>query len=85
MERFKDLDTSEHNRKLIQDFVMNCRREELAKSITTNYLNLLKRMIERLKDIDCHKDLDELEENDFDQLLMYLEDIRNIAPGEIRN
>ena len=34
---------------------MSCRREGLAKNTTTNYLNLLKRMIERLKDIDCQK------------------------------
>ena len=85
MERFEALDTTEHNQKLIKGFIMSCRREKLAKSTTTNYLNLLKRMIERLKDIDCHKDLDELDQDDFDQLLMYLEDMRNISPGEIRN
>ena len=85
IERFEALDTSEHNQKIVKGFIMSCRREEIAKSTRTNYINLLKRMVERLKDIDCHKDLDELDQDDFDQLLMYLEDIRHLSPGEIRN
>ncbi len=76
--------TSQHNKDLIKGFVMNCKRDELAKSTTTNYLNLLTRMTERLKEVDYNKNLDELEQNDFDNLLLHLE-VRGICAGEIRN
>lgn len=48
MERLEGTNNSELNIKLTTDFVLNCRRDKLAKSTITNYLNLLTRMTARL-------------------------------------
>ena len=85
MERLEGANTSEVNKKLIKDFIMNCRRDGLAKSTITNYLNLLTRMIARLQECDYFNNLDEMVQDDFDNLLFYLEDVRGISKGEVRN
>jgi len=85
MERLESADTSDVNKKLIKDFVMNCRRDGLAKSTITNYTNLLTRMTTRLQECGYSDDLHEMDQGDFDALVMYLEDVRGISKGEIRN
>ena len=85
MERLEGANTSEVNKKLIKDFIMNCRRDGLAKSTITNYLNLLTRMTARLQECDYFNNLDEMVQDDFDNLLFYLEDVRGISKGEVRN
>ncbi len=84
MARLEGAATSQKNKELINGFVMDCRRDELAKSTTTNYLNLLTRMTERLKETGYTKNLGELDQSDFDKLLLHLE-VRGISTGEIRN
>jgi len=83
--RLEKLTTSDTNKKLVTKFVRVCRRNELAKSTITNYVNLLKRMIQRLEDIGYTDDLDKLDQDTFDDLLFYLEDTRHLSKGEIRN
>jgi len=85
MERLKKADTSRHNKQLIERFIMACRRDNLAKSTITNYLNQLTRLTARLKEIGFSKDLDELDQTVFDKLLLYLEDVKHLSKGEIRN
>jgi len=85
MERLESANTSEVNKKLIKDFIMNCRRDGLAKSTITNYLNLLTRMTARLQECGYFNNLDEMVQADFDNLLFYLEDVRGISKGEVRN
>lgn len=85
MERLEASKISPHNKDLIKDFVRDCRKGGLAKSTTTNYLNLLTRMSTRLLEIGCSKELDSLDQADFDDLLLYLEDIVRLSRGEIRN
>lgn len=85
MARLETLDTSDQNKNLIKQFVRGCRRENLAKSTTTNYINLLKRMIQRLQDIGYMDDLDNLDQDSFDDMMFFLEDTRGISQGERRN
>ena len=85
MGRLEAATTSQHNKDKIKGFVMSCRLDGLAKSTITNYLNLLTRMTARLKETGCNKNLDELEQSDFNQLLLHLGDILGISTGEIRN
>lgn len=85
MERLESAPTSQINKDKIKGFVMNCRTEKLAKSTITNYLNLLTRMTARLKETGFNKNLDEMEQNDFDKLQLHLEDVKKICAGEIRN
>ncbi len=85
MARLESAPTSQINKDKIRGFVIYCRTEKLAKSTITNYLNLLTRMTERLEEIGFHKNLDELEQVDFDNLQLYLEDVKKICSGEIRN
>jgi len=65
--------------------VIYCRRDGLAKSTITTYLNLLTRMTSRLHDVGFNKNIDEIDQEVFDELLMYLEDVKGISRGEIRN
>jgi len=85
MERLEAIDFSQHDKELIRKFIGNCQKERLAKSTRTNYLNQLTRMTSRLHDNGFTKNLDELEEEDFDELLLYLEDIIGLSASEIRN
>lgn len=85
MQRLEHLDTSDRNKDLIKGFVISCRRDGLAKSTITGYANLLKQMVQRLYENGYTKDIDELEQFDFDSFLMYLEDVKSIKPGGIRN
>ncbi|SES90935.1 Site-specific recombinase XerD [Methanococcoides vulcani] len=83
--RLEKLTTSDKNKTLVEKFVRSCRRNELAKSTITNYINLLKRMIQRLEDIGYTDDLDKLDQETFDYLLFHLEDDCELSKGEIRN
>jgi len=74
IERLESAPTSQKNKDTIKSFVVNCRTEKLAKSTITNYLNLLTRMTSRLEENGFNKNLDELEQTDFDKLLLFLED-----------
>jgi len=85
IERLESAPTSQKNKDTIKSFVVNCRTEKLAKSTITNYLNLLTRMTSRLEENGFNKNLDELEQTDFDKLLLFLEDVKKLSPGEIRN
>ncbi|WP_048180213.1 hypothetical protein [Methanosarcina siciliae] len=59
---------------MIENFVAACRREGIAKSTIIGYVEHAKRMIERLSEIGITKTLDKVDFNDFDKLLLYLED-----------
>ncbi|MCZ7402552.1 MAG: hypothetical protein O8C61_10055 [Candidatus Methanoperedens sp.] len=83
MARLEGAATSQKNKELIKGFVMECRRDELAKSTTTNYLNLLTHITESLKETAYTKNLDELDQPAFDELLLHLE-VRRISTGENR-
>ncbi len=85
MKALEALDTTDHNKKLVKDFVMSCKREGLAKSTITNYLNLLKRMIERLPESGFTGEIDQLEQTSFDMFVMHLEDVCKLSAGEVRN
>ncbi|MCE8429047.1 MAG: hypothetical protein J5U19_11735 [Candidatus Methanoperedens sp.] len=79
MARLEAETTSQHNKDKIKGVVISCRLDGLAKSTITNYLNLLTRMTARLKETGCIKNLDELEQSDFNQLLLHLGDILGIS------
>ncbi|WP_298685089.1 tyrosine-type recombinase/integrase [uncultured Methanomethylovorans sp.] len=85
MTALEALATTDHNKTLVKAFVMSCKREGLAKSTITNYVNLLKRMIERLQETGFCGDLDQLEQTSFDVFIMHLEDVVKLSPGEVRN
>jgi integrase len=85
MGRLKKLDTSEHNKQLVENLALHCRKEGLARSTTTNYVNQLTRLIKYLAEAGDTGSLDELQQNDFDKLVQYLEDVKQLSRGEIRN
>ncbi len=82
MERLQRLDILGKN--VVSDFITYCRVSGLAKSTVTNHLNHLTRMSQRLKEIGITRSLIDLQESDFQSLLLHLED-RGICKGEIRN
>ncbi|WP_319506337.1 tyrosine-type recombinase/integrase [uncultured Methanolobus sp.] len=84
-ERLEKTDTSQRNKDLINKFIIHCRRESLKKSTITTHVNYLRWMIERLAKNGYTKDLDELELDDFDNFLIYMEDVEGSSPGTIRN
>ncbi|TQD28263.1 tyrosine-type recombinase/integrase [Methanolobus vulcani] len=84
-ERIENAGISQRNKDLINRFIVHCRREGLKKSTITTYVNFLRWMIEKLEKIGYTKDIDELEQDDFDEFLIYLEDEEEASPGTIRN
>jgi len=85
MERLEKTDTSQHNKDIINKFVIHCRRDRLAKSTITTYVNYLRWMILNFKKAGYTKNLDELEQDDFDMFLIYMEDVEEASPGTLRN
>ncbi|WP_440948468.1 tyrosine-type recombinase/integrase [Methanosarcina sp. T3] len=74
LRKLRELETDPYNKELIENFVAACRREGIAKSTIIGYVEHAKRMIERLSEIGITKTLDKVDSNDFDKLLLYLED-----------
>lgn len=85
MRGLEELDTIPENKQIVKRFIMNCRQEGLAKSTLTHYTNQLKRMIQHLSDIGYVGSIDQLDQDKFNELLMYLEDEMNLSPAELRN
>lgn len=85
MKLLEELDTIPENKQIVKRFIMNCRQEGLAKSTLTHYTNQLKRMIHNLSDIGYVDTIDKLEQDQFNELLMHLEDELNLSPAELRN
>jgi len=69
----------------MEQFVISCRHEGLAKSTITGYINYGTRMIQQFQAINLHKDLDQITQIDFDKLLLYLEDEKELAKSTLRN
>ncbi len=84
-ERIEKMETSQHNKNLIDKFTVNCRKEGLTKSTITTHINYLKWTIEHLNKMGFTKDIDQLEQDDFDHFLIYLEDEVSASKGTIRN
>lgn len=85
MERLRKAEIGERNRELMEQFVISCRHEGLAKSTITSYINYGTRMIQQFQAINLHKDLDQITQTDFDKLLLYLEDEKELAKSTLRN
>lgn len=85
MKGLEELDTIPENKQIVKRFIMNCRQEGLAKSTLTHYTNQLKRMIQHLSDIGYVRAINQLDQDRFNELLMYLEDEMNLSPAELRN
>ncbi|MCD4821730.1 MAG: tyrosine-type recombinase/integrase [Methanococcoides sp.] len=85
MERLRKAEIGERNRELMEQFVISCRHEGLAKSTITGYINYGTRMIQQFQAINLHKDLDQITQIDFDKLLLYLEDEKELAKSTLRN
>lgn len=85
VENLNKADISQNNKENLKKFVTGCRHEGLKKSTITFHINYGKRMIEDLKRIGVEKDLHEIDQYDFDQLLIYLEDEKKLkkVPLEI--
>jgi len=81
--RIKDSNISDENKKLIKDFAISLRRENLKKNSIIIQVNTLKWMCEHLQKIGNYKQLFELSQEEFDSLLIYLEDDIQYKPGNI--
>jgi integrase len=84
MERLEKADLSDENKQIINKFVIGLRREELAKSTILGYLNYITRTAMQLRSYNIEKPLTEITQDDFDLLMMRLEDEHGMKPGTIR-
>jgi len=85
MGRLRKADIGQSNIDVLEKFVVSCRHEGLTKSTITGYVNYSTRMLSYLRDIGINKNIHELDQMDFEKLVMYLEDEKNLSPGGIRN
>lgn len=85
MGRLRKADIGQANIDLLEKFVIACRQEGLTKSTITGYVNYGTRMLTYMHEIEITKDINELDQVDFERLVMYLEDEKGLSPGGIRN
>jgi integrase len=85
MRRLRNANIGRYNIEILEKFVISCRHEELAKSTITGYINYSTRMLTYFQDIGIEKDITDIDQMDFENLVMYLEDVKELSPGGIRN
>ncbi len=85
MERLKESDISQENKDIIEKFIVKCQLEGLAKSTLVGYLNYITRMTQRLKEIGITKSLDTLTEDEFNLLLVTLQNEKGLKQSGLRN
>jgi len=85
MKRRKESEISQENKGLIENFIVKCQIEGLAKGTLVGYLNYLTRMTQRLQEIGINKPIDTLTEDDFNRLLVFLQNEKNLQPAGLRN
>lgn len=84
-ERLKRSGISQKNIDLIERFVLSCRREELSKQTILWYIDYSTWLAQRLQEIGFEDTIDKLTQDDFDRLLIYLEEEKRLSQGSLRN
>lgn len=79
--RLKESGLSPENIKIIERFLISLRREGLSKNSILWYTNYMTRCAQRFQDIGIEKPLTQIDQDDFDRLLIFLEDERNLTPS----
>jgi integrase len=82
--RLEKANISDTNKQMIKRFVMSLRRDGLKKATLLNYINFGTRMCQRFVELGIDKPLNEINQDDFDDFLMYMEDEKGIKPGGIK-
>jgi len=82
--RLEKAEISDENKQLIKRFLMSLRRDGLKKTTLLNYINFGTRMCQRLVELGIVKPLNAINQDDFDEFLVYMEDDRKIQPGGIK-
>ncbi len=85
MERLRSSNISQENKEILENFVTACRLEGLAKSTVIWYANYGTRMAQRLLDIGFTGTVDQIDQDIFYRLLLYLEDEREMSQSSLRN
>ncbi len=85
MKRLRASEISQENKRLIENFIVKCQIEGLAKGTLVGYLNYITRMTQRLQELGIDKPLDTLTEDDFNLLLVTLQNEKGIEQAGLRN
>jgi integrase len=84
-ERLRNSEISQENKKLLEYFIMKCQIEGLAMGTLVGYLNYITRMAQRFQELGINKKMDTITEDDFNFLLVSLQNDRGLQPASIRN
>jgi integrase len=85
MERLKNSKISKENKDLIENFIVKCQIEGLAKGTLVGYLNYITRMAQRLQELEINKPVNMLTEDDFNRLLVTLQNEKGLGQAGLRN
>lgn len=85
IERFNNTNIEPDDKEKIEAFFRSLRREGLARSTQTWYVNYITRMYQSLKKLGYNKPLDQFNDVDFENLLFFFEDTKKLSPGSIWN
>lgn len=85
MKRLRESEISPENKGLIENFIVKCQIEGLAKGTLVGYLNYITRMSQRLQELGITKSLDVLTEDDFNRLLFSLQNEKGLQQSGLRN
>jgi site-specific recombinase XerD len=83
-ERLRNAEISQENKDLIENFIVKCQIEGLAKGTLVGYLNYITRMVQRLKELGIDKPLNTLTEDDFNRLLVHLQNEHGLKSTSLR-
>lgn len=83
--RLKASEISPENKNLIESFIVKCQIQGLAKGTLVGYLNYITRMTQRLQELGINKPLDTITEDDFNLLLVTLQNEHNLEQSSLRN
>lgn len=85
MKRLRVSEISQENKTLIETFIVKCQIEGLAKGTLVGYLNYITRMAQRFQELGIDKPLDTITEDEFNLLLVTLQNEHNLEQSSLRN
>ena len=85
LNRLSKSNINDQDKKAIKDFIFSIRNEKkkLEQNTLIAHINALKRACEIIAEIGIKKPMAEIDQADFSQFLMYLEDLKCFKQGNI--
>ncbi|RQD89936.1 site-specific integrase [Methanosalsum natronophilum] len=85
LDNLKKANISQENKEYLERFVIYCRQQELKKSTITSHISYAKRFLEEMYKLGIEKELPDVDQYDYERVIMHLEDEKGLSKNTIRN